>query len=702
MNTAEDSVPARRRNSKMATAFHGGLSSDGVFAILITAAVFAVYFPALRGTFVWDDEQWTTMLQPVLKDCAGLWKMWADPTVLQQYFPVTGTTFWLDHQLWHDSTTAAHVENVLLHIASALLFWRLLQKLQTPGARIAATIFALHPIMVESVAWIAERKNVLSMALFLGAMLAYGRHVRFWKDDGEQLTSSGGAYVLALALFALALLAKTSVFAMPALLLLLAWWKRGRLRMDRDVLPALPFLVLAIGFGLFILYWEKHHVGAEGADFDLGFAERFQVAGRALWFYVGKLLWPVGFCPVFPRWQLDATFPFQDPWFWLTLAGLTLMVAMRNQMGRGPVVAVLFYVGSLFPLLGFINAYGMIYSFVSYRWVYVPSLGPIALAGAGLGWVAARMAKPTLIVLPAAPALVVLSAVTWKDAAIYRDSETHWQATLAGNPNCWVACYDLGNDRYNADRWEEAIGLYQRALALRPGYTQAQNNLANALMKVNRLEEAVEHFNKALKLEPGLSTAHYNLANCLFMLDRLDEAAEQFRQCIALTPDFADAHNNLAVIHYRTGRLDEALAEYRKVIEINPKNADAHCNLAETLLQVNALREALDEYETALRLNPDQGTALARLAWIRATAQDASVRNGEEALRLAQHAEALAQGNDATVLRVLAAAFAENKQFDEAAATARRACGLPKMDDALREALQADVQRYELRLPTRN
>lgn len=700
MNSAKDSAVTVREKMEAPTSFRDRFLNDLAFCVFIAVAVFIAYSPALRGTYVWDDEQWTTLLAPVLKDFGGLWQMWKDPTVLQQYFPVTGTTFWLDHHLWNDSTTAAHIENVWFHIVSALLFWRLLQKLKVPGAYLATTIFALHPIMVESVAWIAERKNVLSMALFLGAMLAYGRSVRFW-EEVKEAPPRWGSYTLALILFALALLAKISVFAMPALLLLIVWWKTGRLRW-RDVLPTLPFFVLTIGFGLFISYWEKHHVGAQGEDFSMTFTERMLVAGRAFWFYVGKLIWPVGFCPVFPRWQLDVHSVAQWLWPATALVALASVVALRNRIGRGPVVAVIFYVGALFPLLGFLSAYGMIYSFVSYRWVYVPSLGLITLACAVLSSIKIRGGQAWISTSEIVILGLLLGRFTWNDAHLYRNSEAHWQATLAGNPDCWVAYYDFANDRFNEERIDESIVLYKRAVELRPQYAQAHNNFANALMKVGKLEEAMEHFNKTLEIEPGLATTHYNLANCFFLLNRLDEAAEHFRKAIALRPALADAHNNLALILFRQGRLNEALPEYRKVIEIKPDNADAHCNLAETLVQVNAVHEALDEYDTALRLNPDQGTALARLAWIRATARDTSLRDGEKALRFARHAEELAAGKDASVLRILAAALAENKQFDEAAATARRALDLPKLDPTLREALQADIQRYEFRLPTRN
>ena len=292
---------------------------------LIVLLVFLAYLPALRGGFVWDDDEWTTNLSALFQNPSGLHLIWFQPDILQQYYPLSGTTFWLDYQLWGFWTTPYHVENVLLHVLAALLFWRLLLRLQVPGAWLAGALFALHPVMVESVAWITERKNVLSLVLYLGAGLAYLRYAQSVADQcpadamlqhGKQRTRADSIlspgtwypslfYGLAFVLFLGALLAKTTTFSLPAAILLIGWWQRGQIRWRADVLPTLPFFVLALGLCAVTAWLEKHHVGAQGSDFDLTFPQRCLIAGRAFWFYLGKLFWPANLCFVYPRWQPD-------------------------------------------------------------------------------------------------------------------------------------------------------------------------------------------------------------------------------------------------------------------------------------------------------------------------------------------------------------------------------------------------------------
>ncbi len=354
---------------------------------LIVLLVFLAYLPALHGGFVWDDDAWTTNLSALFQDPSGLRSIWLRPTALQQYYPLSGTTFWLDYQLWEFWTTPYHVENVLLHALAALLFWRLLLRLRVPGAWLASALFALHPVMVESVAWITERKNVLSLVFYLGAWLAYGRYARYaesaasgrWPVTGPEkatpVTDSSGItrlpvealanaghpslfYGLAFLLFLGALLAKTTTFSLPAAILLIGWWQRGQIRWRADVLPTLPFFALALGLCALTAWLEKHHVGAQGSDFTLTFPQRCLVAGRAFWFYLGKLFWPADLCFVYPRWQ-------PDPgvwWQWLfpatAIGSLFTLWLARGRIGRGPATALFYFVGTLFPVLGFMNVYG--------------------------------------------------------------------------------------------------------------------------------------------------------------------------------------------------------------------------------------------------------------------------------------------------------------------------------------------------------
>jgi protein O-mannosyl-transferase len=663
------------------------------FAVLLCCAAFAAYYPALSGKFVWDDASWTSEISDLLHDFAGLRAMWTDPNALQQYFPVTGTTFWLDHQWWGDWTTPYHVENLLLHVVSALLFWRLLRWLEVPGAWLAAGIFALHPTMVESVAWITERKNVLSMVLYLAALLAYGKFTGFWKET--EPPRRWGSYALALLLFSLALLSKISVFAFPAVLLLIAWWKTGRVRWKKDLLPALPFFALAIGLGFFDSWLETHSLGAQGDDWNLTWPERFLVAGRALWFYAGQFVWPVPQCPIYPRWQLDAHSFVQ----WLWPAGVVLVLAGAWRLGRGPLAALLYFIGCLFPLLGFMNAYGTLYSFVAHRWAYVSSLGLIALAAAILARATAR--RPGVLIGVAVVLLPLLAALTWNASLAYRSPEDFWKATFAVNPDCWVAWYNVGCERLSEGKVDEATTSFTRAIVLRPGYSEAHNNLGEAYSRAGRTKEAMEQFEKVIELKPDRSRTYFNVGNCLVALGRLDEAVARYQKCLDLSPDIVEAHNNLALVLLRQGKVPEALAQYREVTRLKPEDPASFRNLAEALRMTGAPHEAAEQYEATVRVDPNDTVALTRLSWLRATAQDAALRNGGQALQLAQHAEEISGGKNADALRSLAAAQAESGQFEKAAETARRALALVPTDAPLHDVLQAELRRYDFGLPVR-
>jgi len=590
--------------------------SSLVGSVLIILLTVLAYLPVMRGGFIWDDDFWTARISGLLRGVSGLCKMWRQPTALQQYYPLSGTTFWLDYHLWGFWAPPYHVESVLLHAISAVLFWQLLRRLETPGAWLAAAVFALHPVMVESAGWITERKNVLSLVFYLGALLAYGRFNSFWREDNGSPARHWGAYVLAVLLCLDALLAKTTTFSLPAVIVLIGWWKRGRVRWRDDVLPTLPMFALAIGLCRMTARLEKTHVGALGPDFALTFPERWLIAGRATWFYIGKLLWPANLCFVYPRWQPDAG-SWQQ---WLSPAAAAgVLVApwlARHRIGRGPVTAAFFFVGTLFPLLGFFNAYGMRYSFVWDHWVYLPSLGLIALAAALAARAAVVLRAPPVFHGVAALVLVALGSLTWKQARIYQDSETLWRDTLTKNPRCWMAHTNLGYVLLQQGNVGDAIAHYEQALRIKPDDAEAHSDLGTALYQTGQPEEAVAHYEQSLRINPDDADVRYNLANALRSLGRTPEAIEQYEQALRTRPDFAEAHNNLGIALGQAGRMPEAIAHFEQALRIQPEYAEAHANLGYALAQLGRVPEAIGQYEQALRINPNLAgaqNALARL-----------------------------------------------------------------------------------------
>ena len=704
--------------------------SPVVGSILIILLTVVAYLPVMHGGFIWDDDFWTTRISVLLRDVSGLRLMWCQSTALQQYYPLSGTTFWLDYHLWGFRTLPYHVENVLLHAASAVLFWQLLRRLETPGAWLAGAIFALHPVMVESAGWITERKNVLSLVFYLGALLAYGRFHSFWKEDNGAPARRWGAYGLAVLLCLGALLAKTTAFSLPAVIVLIGWWKRGRVRWREDVVPTLPMFAMAIGLCLLTGWLEKTHVGAQGADFALTFPQRCLIAGRAPWFYVGKLLWPVNLCFVYPRWQPD-TGSWQQ---WLyPAAAVGVLVALwlaRRRMGRGPAAAAFFFVGTLFPLLGFFNAYGMRYSFVWNHWVYLPSLGLITLAAALAARAAVVLRAPRGFNGVATGVLVALGALTWKQALIYQDMETLWVDTLTRNPQCWMAHNNLGLALESLGRTQEATQHFEQALQIKPDYVEAHNNLGIALLQTGKVKKAMEQAEQALRIESNSPVAHNNLGLILAEQGRLPEAIGHYEQALRSQPDFAAAHYNLGIALNRAGKVQEAVEHLNKAVRLTPNNADFHYDLGDALIRQGKVTDALAQYEQAsqiapnnaaihrklgavlivagkpqeavghleraLRVKPDFAEAQNDLAWALGTLPKAEGGDAVRAVSLAQRACELTGNRSAAYLDTLAVAYGAAGRFSEAVASAQKAIELARSagQAALVKEIEARLELY--------
>ncbi|HEX3731109.1 MAG TPA: tetratricopeptide repeat protein, partial [Opitutaceae bacterium] len=503
---------------------------------LLLAAVFAAYWPSLRGGLVWDDDAHVT--RPELTSLAGLGQIWTRPGATQQYYPVVHSVFWLEHRLWGDATLGYHLVDVLLHAAAACLLAVVLRQLAVPGAWLAAFLFALHPVAVESAAWISEQKNTLSTVCYLLAALAY---LRF---DSRR---TAGAYALGLLFFVLALFSKSVTATLPAALLLVLWWKRGRLDGRRDVLPLLPWLAAGIAAGGFTAWVERHWVGAEGSEYILSFLQRCALSGRIVWFYLGELAWPARLTFIYPHWKIDPGRLLT----WLPLAGALAVTALCVRR-RGLLAAWLFFAGSLVPALGFFDIYPFRYAYVADHFQYLPSLGIFALAGAGLAWAGGRL--PRAAATAGAGALCALLAVlSFRQSRMYRNAETLYRETIARNPACWLAYSNLGTLYLEQGRAAEAERCLDQSLAIKPD-ADAHYNLANILLAEGRLDDAVPHYREALRLKPDYPEACDNLGTALARLGNLDAAAAEYREALRLQPDYPRARSNLQVILRALGR----------------------------------------------------------------------------------------------------------------------------------------------------
>jgi tetratricopeptide (TPR) repeat protein len=538
-------------------------------AAALVAAVAAAYAPVVECGFVWDDDRHVTANE-TLRSAAGLARIWLSLGATPQYYPMVHTSFWLEYRLWGLEPAGYHVVNVALHALCALLVWRVLLRYPLPPAAafVAAGVFALHPVHVESVAWISERKNVLSAAFTLGSLLAY---LHFLGSERAGPRPRRRLYALSCALYLGALASKTVACTLAPALLLLVWGRRRRI-LPRDVLPLLPFFAAGIAAGLLTVWMERHRVGAVGADWELSLAERLLVAGRALWFYAAKLVWPVDLSFIYPRWQIDAAVGWQ--WLYPASAAALLfaLFTARDRIGTGPFVAIAFFAGTLVPALGFFDVYPMRFSFVADHFQYLASLGPIALGVA----LAERCARglgprgPALFAGAAALVLVLLGSLSHRRVAIYRDAESLWTATLERNPQAWIAYTNLGVIAEERGESERAIGLYRQAIRVEDRAEMAHSNLGSSLARAGRVEEGLAHLRRAVELEPRFTAAQLNLGNALAAQGRLDLAISHYRAATRADPRAAEAHRNLGIALLALGDLEGAIGALRRAVELRP------------------------------------------------------------------------------------------------------------------------------------
>lgn len=577
-------------------------------AALLVLATLVAYLPVMWAGYVWDDDGHVTNNLP-LRSLAGLGRIWLEPGAVQQYYPLVHTSFWLEYRLWGLRPLGYHLVNVLLHGLNAVLVWRILLRLGLPGALLAGAVFALHPVHAESVAWISERKNVLAGFFYLAAMQAY-LHFRPLAPAAAHHAAVRRWPWLALSLgaFLCALLSKTVTCTLPGALLLLIWWKSGRIRL-RDLSPLWPMLVLGAALGSVTIWVEKQFIGAQGAAWSLSWLERTLIAGRALSFYLGKLLWPGQLIFIYPRWRIDSTDVRQYVYPAAALLALAALWAARRRIGRGPLVATLFFAGTLVPALGFFDVYPFLYSFVADHFQYLPSLGPIALAStvatihlARIRWPARHVAKVMAVAV-----LTVLGLLTFRQSRIYHDAEVLWRDTVAKNPSAAMAHNNLGNLLADRGELSAALPYYAKAIELEDDadYT---TNLANALARLGRLDAALEQYRRATERNPQSAYAHFNWGTVLLEHGRLEQAAAHLAEAVRINPQAALAHYNLAIALGQQDRMDEAARHYVQALEIHPDYAEAHHRLADILRTRGDCANAVEHYTIAARLKP--GTAL--------------------------------------------------------------------------------------------
>lgn len=636
-------------------------------AAILLLLVLAAYAPVFRGGFVWDD---TVLIDrnSLVKGEANLLSIW-----FREDFPLSIVAFWLQWLVWGKHAAGYHVVNVLLHGTGVLLLWRVLTRLGIQGDWLGAALFAVHPVAVASVAWISELKNTLSLIFFLASLYCYSRFDLEPRAPHAAHRASNW-YWLALGAFLLALLSKTSTVMLPVVLLACVWWRCGRLT-GRDVLRAAPFFALALAFGSMTVWFQTHHVIPDHAMRSEGFAERLAGSGWALWFYLGKALLPLKLVMIYPRWDIS---PAQW-WAWLPLGlwcgALATCWSLRRGGGRHVLLALVCFSALLFPVLGFFDTYFFSMSRVSDHFAYLSLLPMTSLAGAVLGKAAGKKLAPasaarnwqpvTCRVLTTAVVLA-FGWLTAQRARVFATDEGLWRDTLAKNPAAWVA----------------------------------HNNLGCLLAEQGKLDDAARHFEASLRGNPRNAEAHRNLGKALVLREEFAKADEHLRAAVQLNPKDAEAHRTRALALEGLGRPHEAVTALQAALRIEP-DADTRVELAGLLRRLGDFREAITQLRLAVTAKPDGAEALNNLAWILATAADPNLRNGPEAVQLAERACQLTGEKDAPMVATRAAAYAEAERFPEAVASAEKAIELANANgnEQFARINQQLLRLYRARLP---
>jgi tetratricopeptide (TPR) repeat protein len=745
---------------------------EWLWAFLLVALVFISYARVFNAGFIWDDESHLTR-NPCVVGPLGLKEIWTSARAV--YYPLVLTTFWTVHRFAGLSPRPYHLLNVFLHAGSAVLLWQVLRQLNVRGAWLGAALWALHPVMVQSVAWVTELKNTQSGFFYLSSIFCFlkwderlriRRILRIKKGTAEQDRAvsrppwrlAGNGYfliwfALSLSFFILATLSKPSVVMLPVVLALCLWWRTGRIYW-RDIAALAPFVLISALASVWTIVEQKFHAGAIGVEWAQTWPERLIIAGRAIWFYMAKLAWPYPLIFIYPRWKINSSQLIAYLPLVAALGGLLVLWLIRAKWSRTVFFAAAYYVVSLFPVLGFFSVYFFRYSFVSDHFQYLASMGPLALASAGIVTGCSRLAASrwlsglpsilwhgavvrTPLVGICGVLLLSLVFLTWRQTAVYHNLVTLYTGTLTKNPGCWMAHYNLGIALNNQGKTDEAIAHYREAIELRPSYAEAHYNLGRLLARKGQLDDAVTHYEKALEINPADAEAQNNLGVTLFGSGRVDEAIAHYQEALKIRPDYAEASCNLAsallskgdldgaIAYYsmclallpnqaepeynlasallRKGRTDEAIAHYKKALELRPDSADAHANLGSAFLEKGRVQDAIAAYRNALRISPENVPAQTNLAWLLATSSDPSLRNGSEAIRLAEQAdsESSRSENHPIVLRILAAAYAESGRFTEAKKAAQQALQEAEMqgNSTLSNALRDEIALYELGLP---
>jgi len=660
------------------------LSRDWFWTLVLIFAIILAYLPIWRAGFIWDDDTIVTA-NPVVVGPLGLKEIWT--TSAARFYPLVLSTFWLEHAVWGLAPLPFHLVNILWHAANAVVLWRVLRNLEARGAWLGAALWALHPVQVESVAWVSEMKNTESCLPYLLTILFFVKGLKAESEASQN--NANWNYLIALLCSALAMVSKSSTLLMPVVLVLCACWVKRRCSW-RDMVKVVPILLMCIVVGLIVKHVAYLNGGNE-LHWSQSWQERVAMAGHIFWFYLGKLIWPSPLLTYYSLWKIDS-----GAWisYWpsaaIVIAVLILWLGRRTWSGAW-FYAFAYYLIMLLPVMGLFSMTGFRYSVVEDHLQYLACMGPLALAGAGLARLADFVSSKRQLLQPAlcAGLLLMLGTISWRQSLNYQSEKTLWIYNMAENPASWAAYNGLGFILGKEGKEDEAITLLRKSLEINPTYAVTHFNLGLALTQKGQTEEAIVEYQTSLALDPDNAEAHIKLGEALFQKGRTDEAVEQYHKAIEINSLAFWAYNDLGLVLVQNGRADEAIIQYQKALEINPAFLSARNNLGVILFQEGRVTEAIAQYKQALEIDPSCKETHTNLGLAFAQMGVVLLQAGKVNEAIQQFQEALTVDPGLTQAHSdLGIALAQNGQSNEALAQFQEALRLKPDDNAARINLE--------------
>lgn len=680
-----------------------------ILGFLLVLAIFLAYARVWHAGFIWDDDDHLTN-NPCILGPLGFSHIWTSSAAV--YYPLVLTSFWIEHALWGLNPLPYHLVTVWLHVSSALLLWVVLARLNVRGAWLGAALWALHPVQVESVAWITEQKNTQSCLFYLLSIYFFLR----WRDRADAKSPVGDLgmffYLLSALCAAFGILSKSSTVMLPVVLCIIFWWREREWRWAH-LKELAPFFFISLGAGLWTVWEQKYHSGAIGGSWEMNPLQRLILAGKVPWFYLGKLAWPHPLIFIYPKWVIDpAQVTTWIPFLGVPL-GLVILWLMRGkEWARSSFFAATYFLVSLFPVMGFFNIFFFRYSYVGDHFQYLASIGPMSLAGAGITMGTGFLARGRhwVLLVIASVLLVLLGLLSWLQCGQYAGLTSLWREILFWNPECGLANNNLGTIVLQDGKVDEAISHFEKALASEPNDAFAQCNMGWALRQKHMFTEALPYFKGALVCDPNFvketpnftAGVHYNMGDTLFQMGHYEEAIQHFQTSMSLNPEVDSAELGIAQALLAQGNEESALTHLRHLLLLKPHDAPTLHTLGKLLYKRGGRKEGIAHLQKGLESHPEM-SLLNDLAWMLATAPEKNLRNGPLALQLAERVNKECNGTDPVMLDTLAAAYAETGDFGKALESAHRALTLAEAygNKDLLKGLKKEIILYEASKPLR-